>query len=169
MGTRWLRALIGVVMFAGIGGLILMWVFARHQAAPAGVDLNAIAAGDLSKLVDPSKMVTVNWINDSGKPCKASIQWSAPNISGTIGADLSAEVGKVTAMITGPAAVDSASIERDGQKKTAQLVFKVPSNSVAVMPVVDQNGQKKLTLQGGTTYEFHVGKDDSVAVVPAPK
>jgi hypothetical protein len=167
------KVLWAVVAAAGLAalGTMAFWSLRARPAAPGppimAPNPGGVFIGDLGGLVDPSRLVVVVWVNDSGKPCKATFVGGSGNSHISMSADLPEGEGRPSSSVSGPFTLDSVTIERDGQKKSPEPTFTVPPNTTAVL--IPQDGKNKGTLLGGTTYEIHIGRDDAVTIMPVSK
>ncbi len=143
---RQLVAVFVVALLAGTAWALLIWQPGRPATVPAGS--KPTAEPDLAALLDPSRQVTIVFVNRSGRPCKATIDGGAARISGSWSASLQDGESGGRFSSTGPYTIKTVTIER-GEAKVRREVG--------------------VTLPPGTSHEVRIGPGDKVEVVAARK
>jgi hypothetical protein len=102
---------------------------------------------DLSALTDPSKGITIIWVNDSDRPFQGTLVGAGENLNLNLTSSVPSGQ-RATSFTNGPLTIEELRIER-GDKKTLN--------------------QPKTHLLPGHTIEIHIGPDDSVRLDQTPK
>lgn len=145
MKNKLLLAALAVAVLAVSAVLVYtLWPRAKTSAPPSlteAIELN------LSALTDPSKGITIIWVNDSDRPFQGTLVGAGENIRFNMAC--SVPPGERSSSFTnGPLTIEELKIER-GDKKTSN--------------------QPKTHLLPGHTIEIHIGPDDSIRLVQTPK
>jgi hypothetical protein len=141
--NKLLLAALAVAALAASG--VLVYTLCQKASTSAPPPLSETI--DLSALTDPSKLVTITWVNDSDIPIKGTLVGAGENIRFDLNSSMAAR-GRSTVTATGPFTIEELRIER-GEKKTSS--------------------QPKAGVLAGSGMEIHVSPDDSVRLVPTPK
>lgn len=146
MKKRILLTTAAVAILGGVAAVLFVW---RPWRSPSPAVTQTIKIeGDVAAILDPSRLVTIAFVNRSGRPCKVTLDAGGANMRGSWTSAVPEGLRDTKFAISGPCDLHAVVIEHDGETVRRQL---------------------GVTLPPGTAHELRIGPDDTVEVLPVGK